>query len=130
MIMGGEVYLGDASTIASWTLGRQLGLQIAAHILSPFGIAPIFDRLAMNQLGNASRDVDPSLLLNRDRLQLDRAVRPTDQDVGADPARQLELLSDAGRANGKAKAVLPDIVCTSLDEGGKMRRSAALWGYF
>jgi cytosine/adenosine deaminase-related metal-dependent hydrolase len=46
MIMGGEVYLGDASTVASWTLGRQLGLQIAAHILSPFGIAPIFDRLA------------------------------------------------------------------------------------
>jgi 5-methylthioadenosine/S-adenosylhomocysteine deaminase len=54
MIMGGEVYLGDASTIASWTLGRQLGLQIAAHILSPFGIAPIFDRLAMNQLGSQS----------------------------------------------------------------------------
>jgi 5-methylthioadenosine/S-adenosylhomocysteine deaminase len=46
MIMGGEVYLGDATTVASWTLGRQLGLQIAAHILSPFGIAPIFDRLA------------------------------------------------------------------------------------
>jgi hypothetical protein len=39
MIMGGEVYLGDASTVASWTIGRQLGLQIAAHILSPFGIA-------------------------------------------------------------------------------------------
>lgn len=52
MIMGGEVYLGDASTIASWTLGRQLGLQIAAHILSPFGIAPIFDRLAQDQLGS------------------------------------------------------------------------------
>jgi cytosine/adenosine deaminase-related metal-dependent hydrolase len=52
MIMGGEVYLGDASTVASWTLGRQLGLQIAAHILSPFGIAPIFDRLALNQLGS------------------------------------------------------------------------------
>jgi cytosine/adenosine deaminase-related metal-dependent hydrolase len=52
MIMGGEVYLGDTTTIASWTLGRQLGLQIAAHILSPFGIAPIFDRLAKNQLGS------------------------------------------------------------------------------
>jgi 5-methylthioadenosine/S-adenosylhomocysteine deaminase len=52
MIMGGEVYLGDASTIASWTIGRQLGLQIAAHILSPFGIAPIFNRLALNQLGS------------------------------------------------------------------------------
>src|SRR5262249_57009853 len=48
----GEVYLGDASTVASWTIGRQLNLQIAAHILSPFGIAPIFDRLAQNQLGS------------------------------------------------------------------------------
>src|SRR5262249_28815013 len=40
-----EVYLGDPITDASWTLGRQLGLQIAAHILSPFAIRPIFDRL-------------------------------------------------------------------------------------
>jgi cytosine/adenosine deaminase-related metal-dependent hydrolase len=46
MIMGGEVYLGDATTVASWTLGRQLGLQIAAHILSPFGITPTLDKLA------------------------------------------------------------------------------------
>ena len=45
MIMGGEVYLGDPSTVASWTLGRQLGLQVAAHILSPFGIRSILDRL-------------------------------------------------------------------------------------
>ena len=41
MIMGGEVYLGDATYEQSWTIGRQLGLQIAAHILSPFGIRPI-----------------------------------------------------------------------------------------
>jgi len=46
MIMGGEVYLGDATADASWTIGRKLGLQIAAHILSPFGIRPTFDRLA------------------------------------------------------------------------------------
>jgi 5-methylthioadenosine/S-adenosylhomocysteine deaminase len=45
MIMGGEVYLGDPTTQASWTIGRQLGLQIAAHILSPFGITPTLDRL-------------------------------------------------------------------------------------
>src|SRR6478672_8487165 len=38
MIMGGEVYLGDESSQQSWTIGRKLGLQIAAHILSPFGI--------------------------------------------------------------------------------------------
>ena len=52
MIMGGEVYLGDASTQQSWTIGRQLGLQIAAHILSPFGIRPILDALAQGQGGS------------------------------------------------------------------------------
>jgi len=52
MIMGGEVYLGDASTVASWKIGRDLGLQIAAHILSPFSITPTFDQLASaNGLG-------------------------------------------------------------------------------
>jgi len=51
MIMGGEVYLGDASTVASWNLGRQLDLQIAAHILSPFGITPTLDRLATTGIG-------------------------------------------------------------------------------
>jgi 5-methylthioadenosine/S-adenosylhomocysteine deaminase len=45
MIMGGEVYLGDASTAESWTIGRDLGLQVAAHILSPFGIRSTLDRL-------------------------------------------------------------------------------------
>ncbi|MGB8435136.1 MAG: amidohydrolase family protein [Burkholderiales bacterium] len=52
MIMGGEVYLGDDTTDKSWTIGRQLDLQIAAHILSPFGIRPIFDSLAAGTGGN------------------------------------------------------------------------------
>src|SRR5204863_1914386 len=52
MIMGGEVYLGDTSTQQSWTIGRKLNLQIAAHILSPFGIRPIFDALAQGQGGD------------------------------------------------------------------------------
>lgn len=52
MIMGGEVYLGDATTQKSWTIGRQLGLQIAAHILSPFGITPILDNLAIGMGGS------------------------------------------------------------------------------
>ena len=43
MIMGGEVYLGEPTQQQSWTIGRQLGLQIAAHILSPFGMRPILD---------------------------------------------------------------------------------------
>jgi len=52
MIMGGEVYLGDATTQQSWTIGRQLGLQVAAHILSPFGIRPIMDALAQGKGGS------------------------------------------------------------------------------
>ena len=52
MIMGGEVYLGSPIYTQSWTIGRQLGLQIAAHILSPFGIRPILDQLAQNQGGD------------------------------------------------------------------------------
>jgi cytosine/adenosine deaminase-related metal-dependent hydrolase len=56
MIMGGEVYLGDASTEASWKLGRELDLQIAAHILSPFGIRPVFEQLVVGQ-GGSNHDV-------------------------------------------------------------------------
>jgi cytosine/adenosine deaminase-related metal-dependent hydrolase len=52
MIMGGEVYLGDASTEQSWTIGRKLNLQIAAHILSPFGIRPTMDALCRGQGGD------------------------------------------------------------------------------
>jgi cytosine/adenosine deaminase-related metal-dependent hydrolase len=56
MIMGGEVYLGDASTEQSWKIGRELGLQVAAHILSPFGIRPIMDALAAGQ-GGSNHDI-------------------------------------------------------------------------
>ena len=56
MIMGGEVYLGDAIYQQSWKIGRELGLQIAAHILSPFGMRPILDRLAAGQ-GGVNHDV-------------------------------------------------------------------------
>ena len=51
MIMGGEVYLGTPIYTQSWTIGRQLGLQIAAHILSPFNIRPILNQLAVGQGG-------------------------------------------------------------------------------
>ena len=44
-VMGGEVYLGQRDTRQSWTIGRQLGVLVAAHILSPFGIRPILDHL-------------------------------------------------------------------------------------
>jgi cytosine/adenosine deaminase-related metal-dependent hydrolase len=51
MIMGGEVYLGAPTYTQSWHIGRQLGLQVAAHILSPFGIRPIMDLLARGKGG-------------------------------------------------------------------------------
>jgi len=51
MIMGGEVYLGPPTYSQSWEIGRKLGLQIAAHILSPFGIRPILDLLAQGKGG-------------------------------------------------------------------------------
>jgi cytosine/adenosine deaminase-related metal-dependent hydrolase len=63
MIMGGEVYLGAPTYTQSWTIGRQLGLQIAAHILSPFGIRPILDLLAQGKGGdNADIGLGPDNL--------------------------------------------------------------------
>ena len=54
MIMGGEIYLGEASYTQSWTIGRQLGLQVAAHILSPFGMRPTLDGLAQGDGGTTN----------------------------------------------------------------------------
>jgi 5-methylthioadenosine/S-adenosylhomocysteine deaminase len=51
MIMGGEVYLPGYEK--AWQIGRQLGLQVAAHILSPFGIRPILDALAQGKGGDS-----------------------------------------------------------------------------
>ena len=56
MIMGGEVYLGEPTYTQAWHIGRQLGLQIAAHILSPFGIRPILDDLAQGT-GGVNNDI-------------------------------------------------------------------------
>ncbi len=52
MIMGGEVYLGVPTYTQAWQIGRRLDLQIAAHILSPFGIRPILDDLAAGTGGD------------------------------------------------------------------------------
>ena len=61
MIMGGEVYLGPDTYTKAWKIGRDLGLQVAAHILSPFGIRPIFDDLA-------SRPASDPLSIRSDNL--------------------------------------------------------------
>ncbi len=50
MTMGGEIYLPGFAV--AWTLGRQLGLQVVAHIVGSFGMGPTFDSLAAsNQFG-------------------------------------------------------------------------------
>src|SRR5882762_1228743 len=82
MIMGGEVYLGDATTDASWTIGRDLELQIAAHILSPFGIRPIFDRLAAGTGGNGHIGIGPDNLFIHMTGMSDAAWQKV-KDVGA-----------------------------------------------
>ena len=51
MIMGGEVYLPGYEK--AWNIGRQLGLQVAAHILSPFSIRPTLDLLAQGKGGDS-----------------------------------------------------------------------------
>ncbi len=56
MIMGGEVYLGEPTYTQAWNIGRSLGLQVAAHILSPFGIRPILDDLALGT-GGVNNDI-------------------------------------------------------------------------
>jgi cytosine/adenosine deaminase-related metal-dependent hydrolase len=51
MIMGGEIYLPGYEK--AWNIGRKLGLQVAAHILSPFGMRPTFDALAQGHGGDS-----------------------------------------------------------------------------
>src|SRR3989475_4712991 len=82
MIMGGEVYLGDATTDQSWTIGRQLDLQIASHILCPFGIRPIFDKLAAGTGGNGHIGIGPDNLFIHMTGMADAAWQKV-KDVGA-----------------------------------------------
>jgi 5-methylthioadenosine/S-adenosylhomocysteine deaminase len=82
MIMGGEVYLGNDSTDLSWTIGRQLDLQVAAHILSPFGIRPIFDDLAAGKGGKGKIGIGPDNLFIHMTGMADAAWQKV-KDVGA-----------------------------------------------
>jgi len=83
MIMGGEVYLGAPTYSQAWTIGRQLGLQIAAHILSPFGIRPIMDLLAQGKGGvNGDIGIGPDNLFVHFTGMSDMAWQRV-KDVGA-----------------------------------------------
>src|SRR5262245_13205736 len=82
MIMGGEVYLGNQSTDDSWRIGRELGLQIAAHVLSPFGIRPVFDALAAGTGGNGHVGIGSDNLFIHMTGMSDDAWKKT-RDAGA-----------------------------------------------
>jgi cytosine/adenosine deaminase-related metal-dependent hydrolase len=59
MTMGGEIYLKTAPDpnfereadvwLESWRIGRELGLPIVAHIVGSFGMAPLFNAIALGQ---------------------------------------------------------------------------------
>jgi 5-methylthioadenosine/S-adenosylhomocysteine deaminase len=51
MIMGGEIYLPGYEK--AWNIGRDLHLQVAAHILSPFDMRPTFDLIAKGEGGDS-----------------------------------------------------------------------------
>jgi len=44
MVMGGEIYLPGHEK--AWTIGRELGIPIALHVVGTFGMQPTFDDLA------------------------------------------------------------------------------------
>jgi cytosine/adenosine deaminase-related metal-dependent hydrolase len=44
MAMGGEIYLPGYER--AWTLGREIGLPVVAHVVGSFGMRPEFDKLA------------------------------------------------------------------------------------
>ncbi len=67
MIMGGEVYIGQPTYTKAWSIGRDIGIPVAAHILSPFGIRPILDALADGTGGNNTITGKP-LLIGSDNL--------------------------------------------------------------
>ena len=67
MIMGGEVYLGPPTYTQAWSIGRDIGIPVAAHILSPFGIRPTLDALATGTAGNNTITGEP-LTIGPDNL--------------------------------------------------------------
>src|SRR3954464_9289139 len=132
MIMGGEVYLDDATTDKSWTLGRQLDLQIAAHILSPFGIRPIFDKLAAGQGGNGHIGIGPDNLFIHMTGMADAAWQKV-KDVGAGVsiAAPIEMKMRPGippllktQALGIEPSLSVDVECTLTADFFTQMRSA------
>ena len=57
MLMGVEVYLPNYQL--AWDIGRELHLELAAHILSPFGMRPILDSLVDGTAGDGKLGLRP-----------------------------------------------------------------------
>jgi len=51
MTMGGEIYLPGYEK--AWEIGRELGIQVVAHVVGSFGMAPEFDKLAASGIFGA-----------------------------------------------------------------------------
>jgi len=47
-IMGGEIYIPGWEN--AWKVGRELGVPVALHVLSPFGMVPTFDQMAKDRM--------------------------------------------------------------------------------
>ncbi|GAA2142973.1 amidohydrolase family protein [Actinomadura napierensis] len=53
MAMGGEFYSADEELYSkAWKIGRELGLQIAAHVVSGSGVRPVVDAFAKGTAGS------------------------------------------------------------------------------
>ena len=100
MVMGGEIDL--PSYEAAWTIGRELGIPVAAHIVGSFGMRPEFDSLAAagafgpNNLFIHMTGMSglPELLTTRDLLRfatLKRRARPQARPQGG--------LADSGQGS-------------------------------
>lgn len=98
MVMGGELYLGKELYSRSWGIGRDLGLQIAAHAVGPFGLRPIIDDLARGT-GGVRGDIGlgPDVLLIHMTEMSDYAWRRArDAGVQVSVATPIEMVMRHG----------------------------------
>ncbi|MBI5719348.1 MAG: amidohydrolase family protein [Burkholderiales bacterium] len=127
MVMGGEIYLPGFEV--AWALGRELGLQVAAHIVGTFGMRPTFDALAAaNQFGPDNLFIhmtgmsDPAWLKARDAGVAISLAVPIEMNMmhGTPPIQKaLDL--------GFRPSLSTDVECTlTADMFTQMRTTMAL----
>lgn len=84
MTMGGEIYLPGFG--AAWALGRQLGLQVVAHIVGSFGMGPTFDDLA-----RANRFGPDNLFIHMTGMSDESWLKVRDAGAGVSLAVPIEM---------------------------------------